>query len=344
MCVAERKDIAMDTVGKGKKVLLFYNAMAGKGQLKNKLDYIIGRFQTAGLQIIPLRAVSAGKTIDEFFAEMEQSEYRQVIVSGGDGTIHVCVNSMIRNNIELPLAIFPAGTANDFAFYFGITTNVEQMVSVALGDTTMPADVGVINDKYFINVAAMGAIVDVSQKTDPKLKDALGVMAYYITGFAEIADLKPINMKFTTDTETFEENIYCMIVLNGRSAGGFNKLSKNSVINDGMLDVMVFREMSIFKLAATAAKVMKGTHEEQESKNMLIFKTSTLRLETESDIVTDIDGEKGEPFPLDFSLLHNRLNVFVPSDGETFEEYMQYNEMKERPGDLNDDITDTDDE
>ena len=88
MCVAERKDIAMDTVGKGKKVLLFYNAMAGKGQLKNKLDYIIGRFQTAGLQIIPLRAMSAGKTIDEFFAEMEQSEYRQVIVSGGDGTIH----------------------------------------------------------------------------------------------------------------------------------------------------------------------------------------------------------------------------------------------------------------
>ena len=77
---------------------------------------------------------------------------------------------------------------------------------------------------------------------------------------------------------------------------------------------------------------------------MLIFKTSTLRLETESDIVTDIDGEKGEPFPLDFSLLHNRLNVFVPSDGETFEEYMQYNEMKERPGDLNDEITDTDDE
>ena len=90
-------------------------------------------------------------------------------------------------------------------------------------------------------------------------------MAYYITGFAEIADLKPINMKFTTDTETFEENIYCMIVLNGRSAGGFNKLSKNSVINDGMLDVMVFREMSIFKLAATAAKVMKGTHEKQKS-------------------------------------------------------------------------------
>ena len=33
----------------------------------------------------------------------------------------------------------------------------------------MPADVGVINDKYFINVAAMGAIVDVSQKTYPSL-------------------------------------------------------------------------------------------------------------------------------------------------------------------------------
>ena len=63
MCVAERKDIAMDTVGKGKKVLLFYNAMAGKGQLKNKLDYIIGRFQTAGLQIIPLRNYQDRKSV-----------------------------------------------------------------------------------------------------------------------------------------------------------------------------------------------------------------------------------------------------------------------------------------
>ena len=70
------------------KVLLFYNPNSGNGLFKNNLDYIIDRFQTAGYQVVPIRAAK-GMVIDRTLATMDTSEYRQIIAAGGDGTINI---------------------------------------------------------------------------------------------------------------------------------------------------------------------------------------------------------------------------------------------------------------
>ena len=70
--------------------------------------------------------------------------------------------------------------------------------------------------------------------------------------------------------------------------------------------------MPIRELAPLLFDVMQGRH--SENKNVLTFSTNKLRIESESDIATDIDGEKGERFPLEFSLLHNRQQIFTKED------------------------------
>ena len=188
---------------KAEKVLLFYNPNSGNGLFKNNLDYIIDRFQTAGYQIVPVRAAK-GMAIDRALATMNVDEYRQIIAAGGDGTINICVNAMIRHDIHLPLAIFPAGTANDFAYYFEIPTDIDGMVDIALGNHFTNADVGKVNDRHFINVAAMGALIDVSQKTDPNLKNTIGVMAYYLKAVTEVPNLRAHKVRLITPDETYE--------------------------------------------------------------------------------------------------------------------------------------------
>ena len=96
------------------KVLLFYNPKSGNGLFKNNLDYIIDRFQSAGYQVVPIRAAK-GMAISRALANIDTSQYRQIIAAGGDGTINFCVITMLHNTIDLPLAIFPAGTATDIA-------------------------------------------------------------------------------------------------------------------------------------------------------------------------------------------------------------------------------------
>ena len=298
-----------------KKILLFYNPYSGNGLFKNNLDLIIERFQENGYQLTPVRAAK-GMAIEKALNEMNQDNYRQIVVAGGDGTINICVNAMIKCGIDLPIAIFPTGTANDFAYYFDLPSDISEMVDVALGDTTMDVDVAKCNDKYFINVAAMGSLVDVSQKTDPNLKNTLGVFAYYLKGATELVKLHNIPIKLITPEKTYNEKMYFMVVMNGISAGGFKKISPHSEINDGKLDVILFRKMAVSEMLPMLIAVLHGNH--PKHRKVLSFQTDKLRLESPEDVSTDVDGEHGEKFPLEFSVLHSKLKVFV--DPKTIEQ------------------------
>ena len=295
----------------GNKILLYYNAYSGSGVFKNNLDYIVQRCQEAGYHVVPVRAAK-GLVIDKVLSEMDQSEYIRIIAAGGDGTVNLCVNAMIKHGIYLPLAILPAGTANDFAYYFELPSEIEYQLDIALGDRTTKADVGVVNGRNFINVAAMGAMVDVSQKTDPNLKNAIGTLAYYLKAVTEIPQIKVLPVTLTTPKKVYKEEIYFRVVMNGESAGGFRKLSPQSSMDDGMLDVIAFRKMPIVDFAPLLFEVVHGRH--PKNKHVLYFQTDRLLVESDEDISTDVDGEHGVKLPLDFSVLAHRLNVFVSED------------------------------
>ncbi len=289
-------------------ILLYYNPYSGSGIFQHNLDRIIERCQEKGFQVVPVRA-ARGLVIDEALSKIDQSEYDRIIAAGGDGTMNLCVNAMVKHDIHLPMGLLPSGTANDFAYYFELPTGVEALLDIALGDKTTKADVGKVNDRYFINVAALGAMVDVSQRTDPNLKNALGTMAYYLKALTELPQIHPMNVRLTTPDKIYEEQIYFMVVMNGESAGGFRKLSPNSSISDGKLDVVAFRKMPLVEFGPLLFEVVNGRH--PENKNVLYFQTDSLKIESDEDIDTDIDGEHGEKLPLEFGVIERRLDVFV---------------------------------
>ena len=289
-------------------ILLYYNPYSGSGIFQHNLDRIIERCQEKGFQVVPVRA-ARGLVIDEALARIDQNEYDRIIAAGGDGTMNLCVNAMVKHDIRLPMGLLPSGTANDFAYYFELPTGVEALLDIALGDKTTKADVGKVNGRYFINVAALGAMVDVSQRTDPNLKNALGTMAYYLKALTELPQIHPMNVRLTTPDKVYEEQIYFMVVMNGESAGGFRKLSPNSSISDGKLDVVAFRKMPLVEFGPLLFEVVNGRH--PENKNVLYFQTDSLKIESDEDIDTDIDGEHGERLPLEFRVIKRRLDVFV---------------------------------
>ena len=290
------------------KVLLYYNAYSGNGMFKNYLDHIIERCQAKGFQVTAVRA-EKGTQIDKTLESIDENEYNRIIACGGDGTLNICVNSMLRHDIHLPLGILPAGTANDFAYYFELPSDINAALEIAIGEKTTKADVGMVNNKYFINVAALGAMVDVSQKTDPYVKNAIGPLAYYLRAAAELNQVHPIKVRLTTPEEVMDEEIYFMTVCNGESAGGFRKLSPRSMMNDGKLEVIAFRKMPILEFAPLLMEVIAGRH--PDNKHVIYFQTPSLIIESDEDIPTDIDGEHGERLPLNFGVLKKRLDIFV---------------------------------
>ena len=301
----------MEKQERRKKILLYYNAFSVSGVFRNNLDHIIDRCQKLGYQVVPVRAAH-GVVINRVFETLRQEEYSRILVAGGDGTMNTCVNAMVRHDIHLPIGLLPAGTANDFAYYFELPSDLDLQLDVALGTKTTKADVGKVNNKCFINVCAMGALVDVSQKTDPNLKNALGSLAYYLKALTELPQVHPIAVRLTTPERVYNEEIYFMVVMNGESAGGFRKLSPQSSMDDGKLDVIAFRKMPIMEFGPLLFEVVNGKH--PENKNVLYFQTPELTIESNEHMDTDVDGEHGEDLPLHFSMLRRRLDVYVSEE------------------------------
>jgi diacylglycerol kinase family enzyme len=132
-------------------------------------------------------------------------------------------------------------------------------------------------------------------------------MSYYLKGMSEFPKLQPITIRIESVEYTGVEKMYFMLVMNGRSAGGFRRVAPDARMDDGLLDVLLFREMPITELPGLFFKVMQGNH--SGNKNVIYFRTKELYLESDEDIGTDVDGEKGCKFPLRINCIPKKLQI-----------------------------------
>lgn len=276
------------------KVKFIYNPFSGENLIINKIDKVIKVHQKYGYSIIPYR-IDLDEDISFAFDGVDKS-YKYVLIAGGDGTVDRVVNYMKTNDIDLPIAILPVGTANDFAKFIGIPRNVDKACLQIINSTPKLVDIGKINDKYFINVASMGLFTDVSQKTDMNLKNTMGKLAYFIRGFEEVTNLRKIKVKVTSDDFEFDDYMYLLLIFNGQTAGNL-KMAYKSKYDDGKLDVILIKTMPLAFTIPLFLKIINGKHLDNTNE-VIYFKTDNLKIECEEGIVTDIDGEKGPDFPL----------------------------------------------
>jgi len=293
-----------------KRVLLIYNPSAGNGVIKSHLDEIISAFAEADTLVLPYR-LGCSMDLDRLFAKLRPKDFQKIIAAGGDGTVNLVVNEMMRRGIEKPLAIFPTGTANDLAGSLGIPQTIAGMINIALKDNYIKTDVGKVGNRYFINVLAIGMLVDVSQRTDPAVKHTLGLGAYYLRSIAEIPFARASRIKITCKERSLDEKMSAVLVMNGRAAGGFKAVAPYSDLGDGLFDVLVVRKLILPTMLPALLSVLTGHH--TKDKRFEYFRTASLRIESAEDkeIGTDVDGEKGDPLPLDIEVLPGRLLINI---------------------------------
>jgi YegS/Rv2252/BmrU family lipid kinase len=290
-------------------VILLYNSHSGKKTFASHLDTIIEKFQDQGLQIVPFKITRQPEPIAAFLNSLNKEDVTKVLIAGGDGSVDICINAMLQADYHAPIAILPTGTANDMAHHLEIPTTLEGMLKIAMGSYTIPMDIGLINGKYFVNEASLGALIDVSQKTDQKVKNTFGMLGYYLQGIQMIPEIKPFDVRITIDGETLERRIFMMFVLNGSVIGGFKDVSPKASVHDGKFDVLIFNDCPPLEFLNTVSLFLRRVH--FKSHYVEFIKTDNLYIETDKKTGVDIDGEKGPDFPLDIKLVPERFRICV---------------------------------
>lgn len=289
-----------------KKVKFIYNPFSGEAVVTKNLDTIIGKYQAKGYTVVPFR-ISTEQSLEDAFLDIDSS-YHHILGAGGDGTINQIINIMKKKNLDIPLAILPVGTANDFAKYIGMPADIGSACDKILAGKIQKIDLGKANDKYFINVFSFGLFTDVSHKTPTHLKNTIGKLAYYLNGIKELPSFKKLDIKVTSDEFFYEGNALIFFTFNGRTAGNIN-ISYKSEINDGLLDVIIVKGENIRSTLSSLLAFLKLEHLEKP-KDIIHFTTSDFTVEySDSSLESDIDGEVGPTSPIHISCIENGLKM-----------------------------------
>lgn len=287
------------------KVRFIYNPHSGESTIVTDIDKIIKVHQKYGYQVLPFR-IGHGFNMEDAFENLDES-CKYVLIAGGDGTADLAVNIMKQKGIELPIAILPAGTANDFAKYIGMPEDMEAACEQILNSKAKKLDIGKINNKYFLNVASTGLFTDVSQRIDDNLKNTMGKLAYYLKGLEQVPNFRRLKIKVTSEQGSFDGDMYLMLVFNGQTAGNL-KFAYKAEVDDGLLDVIIFKAVMFKDLIPLIIDMLRGEHLEHENA-IMYFKTDKVTIECHEDIVTDIDGERGPDFPLVIECIKSGIEV-----------------------------------
>ncbi len=290
-----------------KKVKLVYNPNSGEKSIVNKLDLIIDTYQKHGYILVPYR-LDKQNHIEDIFNDINE-DYNHILISGGDGTIDIILNIIKQLDITIPIGILPTGTANDFANALGLPFDTKKAIENIINSTPKKIDIGKVNEKYFINVASAGMFTDVSQKINPDFKNSMGKVSYYIKGIEEALHLRKFNIRVISEEVEYCGDMYLMLVFNGKTAGNLN-LAYKSELDDGYLDVIIFKATPLPKSLPILISTLKGEHLDHNFEDdLLYFKTKQLLIECNDDLITDIDGEKGPDFPLNIECIKDGIEI-----------------------------------
>lgn len=288
-----------------KKVKFIYNPNSGDKKIIHKLDDVILKYQMNNYIIVPYR-ISKDSTIEEGLTDINE-DYDHILIAGGDGTVDRIVNYIKKNNIDLPIGILPTGTANDFANMLNIPLDIDLSIENIINSKPKYIDLGMVNDDYFINIASTGMFTDVSQRVDSNLKHSIGRISYIIKGIEDALHLRKFNITIKSRELEYDGDMYLILILNGRTAGNIS-FAHNAMLDDGYLDVIIFKAMPIPKSIPVLLDIIKGAPIDKHDE-IIYFKTDELYLDCSDSIVTDIDGERGPDFPLNIKCIKNGIRI-----------------------------------
>ncbi len=134
----------------------------------------------------------AERLTTEAVAQAGGSAIDCIVAGGGDGTINEVFAAAYAAGLPAgcSVGILPLGTANDFAHAAGVPVQ-DLLAALQLAASAAPQwiDIGLLNNRPFVNLVSGGFGSRVTVETDPELKKRLGRLAYVLTGISRFAEI-----------------------------------------------------------------------------------------------------------------------------------------------------------
>ena len=273
-----------------KKLLLILNPCSGKKKASHALADVVNVFNRGGYDVTVYITAARGDATK--VVAQRAPEFDLVVCAGGDGTFNETISGLLAGGHDTPIGYLPAGSTNDFASSLHLSKNLVEAARDIVEGTPRRLDVGRFNDRYFSYVASFGAFTRASYATSQNVKNALGHLAYILSGIKELAYIRSRRLRFTLDDGRVLEDEYIFgAISNSTSVAGILTLSEDLVdMNDGVFELLLVRKPE--NLLELNDCVLALTTQDYHTPMLTFTSARSVEIEAPEDMDWTLDGER----------------------------------------------------
>ena len=306
------------------KTIVIVNPQAGNGRtekiwpnIESALEKSIGSFEV-------LQTTCRGDATD-LSRRILKEDAARIVAVGGDGHLNEVLNGFIENdlpvNAESRLSFVMTGTGCDFQRSLGISGKWQAAVAKLKDAKVRKIDVGKVTytaaDKtqkirYFDNIASFGLSGAVDHCLEhSRLRDYLGGSPLFLWATIKTVFTHPNQgIRFRIDDGPEEEICSRLgLLANGRYFGGAMHAAPEAELDDGLLDLLMLKEISVAKFLWHLPKIYKGTH--LKIPEIFFQKVRKFTAESSEQVILDIDGESPGYLAATFEVLPKIFNLQI---------------------------------
>lgn len=293
-------------------IAVLTNPEAGKGRGAHISEMALARLRDRDHDVRCHAAGSAAET-RQAAQEAVAARPRALVVVGGDGTLTGVVEAL--TGTDVPLALIPAGTGNDFARALGIPHHDPAAAADLVVDgVPCRVDVGEVRSAGeahpFLTVAALGFDARVNERTN-RLRWPKGALRYYLALVIELARLRPVAFRLAVDDEEMTDAPGILIAVgNTDSYGGGMPICRGAASDDGLLDVVHVQPLGRLGLLRLFPRLLRGTH---MGLPQLRHRRARRVTVSAPDLVVYADGERVAEGECVIGIRPRALTVLVPA-------------------------------
>ncbi|MEY3849094.1 MAG: hypothetical protein RLZ20_594 [Actinomycetota bacterium] len=285
---------------------LVINPVAGQGKGTTVGTYVAGWLTQRKIPYTLITGPSSTSLADQLGNFLEKSsDCDGVIAVGGDGLLHLVLQKVVP--AQVPLALIPAGTGNDFVRTLGWSLDsFDEHLSFVTSTQPTPIDLGLVDGEWFGAILSTGFDSIVNEKANT-LSWPKGPMKYNAAIAIELPRFKPRHYEIFLDDQSISTEAMLIAVSNGRSYGGGMLVCPDANISDGLFDVMILRPVSKIEFLKVFPRVFAGTHLSHPAVEVL--RSRTVRIESKA--VAYADGERIGQLPVTAECIRGALRSWV---------------------------------
>ncbi len=269
-----------------KKLLFIINPVSGHHN-KNNFPNLVDKYIDKDKYEYNIVFTEYAGHATELTIKAIEEDYDYIAAVGGDGTINEVAKCLIGK--KQILIIVPLGSGNGLARHLELPFKTERLITEVINNGKVyKIDTAIMNGIPFISIAGVGfdaLIADYFAKDENR-----GFLTYAKLVTEKYHNFKPKEYTLILDNKTTIECKPFFVTFANSSQFGYNtKISPKASVQDGLLDVCIFKKPNILELPIMATYFLM----EQIDKSHFIdiYKAKKIKLIRKKEEVANIDGE-----------------------------------------------------